>query len=292
MKVRQVYLRDQEKIHGDISYRIRDTGNKRWTSEEIYRAMNDSLSLWWGKVLIPRLYTGISSWTAGTYAYSLPDYVTAPLVPQAESATSRSGVSYVDGTAETWTDVPGFSLEPDGTGGHDLRFEFPPYSLDARVLYYGNNGLVPVTAPALNAELTTAATSLVLDTVVNDIGRTGYVKVGNEYIEYAGVSDDGSNTTLSNLVRGMYEGVDATHAAATTVKFCVAVDDHRLWQQLYDQMRAYLHELFLTDASSQERSHHERQVSFYQGRADNFWKQYTSGYNPRMLLSNRTALIV
>jgi len=60
---------------------------------------------------------------------------------------------------------------------------------------------------------------------------------------------------------------------------------------LYDQMRAYLHELFLTNASQQERSMHERQVSFYQQRADNYWKRYTIGYNPRMKLTRNGTLV-
>ncbi len=298
MTTRAVHLRSQDKILSDIETLMRDTSNDRWTDIEIYYALNMALNTWHGIVLVPHLYTGISAWTSGTYEYDLPAYVAQSHIrPQMEQVvTNYPGLSYADGTATTWVDVVGYSIEPDGAGNYDLRWSVPPFSVDARILYWASNGQVPAVLvanqPALDANITTTSTSMVLDSVVADIGQSGFAKIGTEWIQWSGVSDDGSNTTLSNLLRGLDGTTAAAHTSGTDVFWGVAVDDVRLYQQLYDQMRAYLHELFLTDASSQERGHHERQVSFYQQRADNFWKRYSVSYQRKIKLNARGMLLL
>ncbi len=298
MTIRAVHLRSQDKILSDIEILQRDTTNKRWTDVEIYYALNMALDTWHGRVLIPHLYTGISSWTAGTYDYSLPSYVAqARIRPQMEqTVVNYPSITYVDGTATTWVDILSYGIEPTAEGGFDLRLGVSSSSVDARVLYWVSNGQVPPVAvasqPALNAELSAAGTSLVLDSVVSDIGQSGFAKIGDEWMQWAGVSDDGTNTTLSNLARALDGTTAAVHAKDTDVFWGVAVDNMRLFQQLYDQIRAYLHELFLTDASSQERSHHERQVSFYQQRADNFWKSYATSYQRKLMLGRKALMLL
>ena len=261
-------LRAQDKIKTDITALMRNTAG-RWSDAEVYLALNLSTSLW-SNVHIPLVYSMPSGWSASVFSYTLPAYIKPPFIPQAR-------ISTVSGETR-WFDLKAYQWEPS----HTLRFTMGPPASEGRVLYYVRNGPVPTTIPALNAGITADATTLVLSTAP-EVGEVGWVKIENEYIRYAGV-DITDKVTLNNLVRGEANTTAATHDSAKTVAFCTAVDDDRLWMQLYDQMRVFLHELFLTDASPRERDHHERQVSFYQQRAERFWESYSPAYVPQMVL--------
>lgn len=109
----------------------------------------------------------------------------------------------------------------------------------------------------------------------------GWVKVGAEWIGYRGVTVGASTTTLANLVRGLSDTTAATHDEAAAVAWGVGAPNWALFQQLLDQASAYAHEYNLTDGSPKERDLHERMLSYYQGRADMFWRKHTPSRAPR-----------
>lgn len=283
-------LRTRTQLIKDIEHRMRDRGNRRWKDEEIIRALNDSIALWQGRVSVPYVYTITGGWVSGTYEYSLPDYMGRRIRPQ-----RRVLSPYIDTTTSTtqyvWADVRGWDLDPDGSGGQTLRTQWnegtPGTTSDARILWWAANGYLPETAsvPALNANIDSDDTSLVLDAVY-DVGRVGYVKVNAEWIQYAGVTDDGSNTTLGNLVRGV-GSTAASHSSGDSVEFGMAAPETRLWTQLQDQARALLHSLSLSEGPGQEMDHHRWAMQWHQQRADDFWKSYTPDVRPRLRLSRR-----
>ena len=70
-----------------------------------------------------------------------------------------------------------------------------------------------------------------------------------------------------------------------TVTWGVAMDDEGLLRQVLDQARAHLMEMWLSNPSSRETAHYEKQMVFYQGRADAFWRKYVSKRPTRFTLS-------
>jgi hypothetical protein len=188
-----------------------------------------------------------------------------------------------DTTATTWIDLPGYQVIPDGSGGLKIKLTTYPYNLDGQVLWWSRNGHVPTTPTTVSSTLNAGETNL---NVVGDIdiGESGWLKINAEWMSYAGVTRTGDAAfTITNLVRDLNGTVDAQHLVGTTVEWGIAADRGSLWRQLYDQISAYLHEYFLTDASARERDHHERQISFYQKRADVYWESYVPSFNPKLV---------
>jgi hypothetical protein len=281
-------LRTQSEILQTIKNIMRDTANNRWTANEIYTAINQSLDKWSNRVRVPYLYTITDGFETSTHEYTLPYYVRPPLDVQQKRYT---GVSVgdlqldLDTGSHTWIDVPAWELEPDGAGGQTLRLGILPYEVDGRVIWWGANGHVPLSVPNTSAAITTTtATSLTLTGVPN-IGNAGFVKIDQEIIAYAGKSQSATITTLSNLVRGYAGTTAATHLITTPCYWMVAAHREDLFTQLADQSRAYLYSLFLTDAAPREIEHHTFQMRYWQQSADEFWKRYTPNRSPRMRLS-------
>jgi hypothetical protein len=106
-------------------------------------------------------------------------------------------------------------------------------------------------------------------------------------MQYAGVTEGASTLTLTNLVRGVNGTTAASHTAPATVYWGIAMDDNGLWRQLLDQARAHLMEYWLSNPSSREVGHYEKQMVFFQQRADAFWRRYTSGRQTKFRLSRR-----
>jgi len=267
---------------------VRDTGHARWTAVEKYTALNDVLSSWKEKVVSPHIYTITDGWAASDYDYALPAYVRPPIVPQLLRRTPSD--NYVsDSLTSTWQDVPGWEVEPDGAGAYVLRLYSPPRTLEGRVLFYAPNSRVPTTGtlPVTSGSTAADATTMLISTaiIVDDIG---YVKVDSEYIGYAGVTRGTSTTTLLNLERALFGSTAAVHNTATTVYWCVAMDDMRLDGLLFDQWRVALHEYFIQDGGTHERTSHEKAMGWHQQLADAFWKTYR-GAKPysHMTLSGR-----
>lgn len=228
---------------------------------------------------IPQLYNLPSGFTAGTYEYTIPSYVGNNFRPYIKSAiTNQFGIVLDSDDTYTWTELTGWTVEPQTDGTRKLRLYSTPYTDDGRLIWYAPNGPVPAqaTLPTLGANIsTTTATTLTLTAAPSTpVGETGYLKIDNEYMFYAGVNR--STWVLSNLVRGLFGSTAATHNSAATVNWCIAVDDDRLWTQLEEQSVARLHYLLLHRGTVEDRDNHERIMGWAQDRADKFWR--TSGY--------------
>lgn len=284
----QPYLRTQTELLADIQADgyIVALG---WSATEVYRAMNRALGKWAERVRVAHLYTITGGWVSGTYNYSLPAYIRAPYTPQ----LLRSRPFDEDLTATsvtTWQDLPGWTEEPDSSGGLVLRVTMRPYTIEGRVIWYAPNSRIPTAIPTTNAEMTSTATSLTMGSAV-DCDDTGWVKIGDEWLFYAGRSVAGSVTTLSNLVHAQAGTTAATHATSSTVTWGIAADDMGLYEQLAAQTKAYLHQQMLVNASVHETARHERLMQWFQGQADEFWKRYRPQTPPlRMVLDRRYQL--
>ncbi|MBK8467761.1 MAG: hypothetical protein IPL32_18270 [Chloracidobacterium sp.] len=270
-------LQTQAEILARIKAIMRDSSNNRWTNVEIYEALNQSLSKWVGRVSVPSVYTIPDGWQSNVYAYALPHYIRGHIDVQQKAYT---GVQVGDITVDpengafTWVDVPAWEVEPDGSGGEVLRLGALPYSVDGRVIFWAANGPVPTTVPTTSAAITdVAATSLTL-TGVPMIGASGFIKIDQEWMSYAGYTQSATITTLQNLVRGLNGTTAATHLITTACYWGVAAFRADLFSQLNDQIRAFLFALFLTDASPLEKEHHTFQMRFWQQSADEYWRRF------------------
>jgi hypothetical protein len=289
----ELYMRDQGTILADILVRMRDPTNARWTTAEMYTALNDALTTWHGRVSVPNIYTIPGGWLNGDLDYTLPAYINSTTVlPQMKRTIPYGwwGQVTID-DSQTWTDVSGWTIEPDDSGGKVLRFDIPPFSSEGRVLWFGINGPVPTTVPTIGTEQSAVATTLILGSVVDCLDH-GYVKVGTEWMQYSGVTRTTSTTTLGGLVRALDSGTPAAiHAVGVSVYWGVAMPRLELYRTLLDQVMVFLHELYLSDAAPRETQLHQQMVSFYQARIDKFWRTWIPARKPRMVLDRRYVLI-
>jgi hypothetical protein len=275
-------LRSQLDLLDDIEARLRDPSNYRWSQAEIYRALNDALHQWDGRVSVPAIYEPGATWPTSVSTVTLP----AGIDPASVQVQVRElPVENVDIVLDQWFDMQGWRNEPTATFGNQVRSYFQPAS-EYRLLYWITNGPVPVTVPTLDSELSDTATSLTLTTTAA-VGDNGFCALENEWVHYRGVQRGATTLTLQNLTRGLLTSTAATHAALTPVYWCVAAPRQDLYNQLLDQGRAYLHEMTLVAASPQSRDVHERMVSYYQARADAFWRRWMSVRAPRWKIELR-----
>lgn len=281
------HLITQADLYTRIRERTRDTANRRWSQKEVYNAINDGLTRWSNRVFVPFLYTVTGGFTLGDYDYTLPWYISPPVDVQIYRQHYVDGlpIQTNDGSMSTWVDFPAYRLEPDGSGGQVLRLEVVPYDTDARIVWWAQNGPVPATLATLNANIssTTATTCTFGSAPV--IGPAGYVKIDDEWLAYAGYTQASSVTTLQNLVRGVNGTTAATHTSGATVYWGIAAHRPDLFNQMYHQAWANMHNLFLQDASPKEIEHHTFQLRFHQQMADEFWKNYVPNRTGRMRLS-------
>lgn len=285
----ELYLRDQATILADVERRLRDTANARWLEEEIYRALNDALTSWHGRVSIPNIYTFADGFTNGDNEYALPSYVnTYNITPQMKrTAPFEWWGSIAIDDSRTWVDIPGYTVEPDGLGGQTLRFDIPPFSTEGRLIWYGVNAPVPLVIPTTSGSTAADATSLLLGSLVDCVDH-GFVKVGAEWMQYSGVTRAAGTTTLLNLIRGYSGGTaGAVHADGTSVYWGVAMPRFELYRTLLDQLLIHLYELYLSDGASRETQAHQQMVSFYAARIDKFWRTWTGARRPRLIIDRR-----
>lgn len=279
-------LRSQTTLLDDIRRAMRDTDRKRWTDAEIYDSINAALREWEGRVQIPHYYN--IDFSSGTYEYTLPTYIDAA---QMDVQIKRTVWGLNTETGDEWedvyTDLTAWHVIPSATGGVTLLIDNAVNTQDGRIIWWGHNGSIATTACVSNAELVANGTSLVLSVVVPNIGRAGFLKVGQEWMAYAGVSDDGTKTTLNNLVRGLEGSTAAIHAAGATVAFGVAAPNENLFQVLFDQVARDLHRLFLTNGAPNESEHHERLMGYHEQRVQAFWRMWVPARPPQMRLSRR-----
>ncbi len=283
------HLRTQLTLLGDIEIRLRDTSNARWSDAELYASLSDACLRWSGRVSIPFIYTISGGWVEGTYEYTLPEYMGKRIQPQ-RRIVHTYGVDDEESNEYVWADVLGWSIEPDSSGGHVLRLEnnegIDGAVSDARILWWGEQGPLPSTIPTVQTTINSTDTSLILSAIVN-VGPSGYVYVGTEWIQYSGFTDNGTYTTLTNLVRAINGSTAASHNSAVSVYFGVALPELRLTENLYHQAMANAHAYGLTDVNETERTRYEWNMRYYQQLADEFWMRWTPTVSPRMRLTRR-----
>lgn len=285
----QVHIRTQTELATALADSLNDSANNRWTVATLYRAINEGLQVWGDRVTFPAVYNISGGFVPGTYEYTLPEYMQGRVYvefKQTIGTINRDG----DDTDRDWARLNAWEVYPNTSGTRTLRLHFNPTTTPARVIWYGQNGPIPVTAtlPVTNAEINSTDTSVVL-TSKPTVAQAGYIKIDSEILFYAGTTEGASTLTLNNLVRPIMGTAAATHSSGSTVTWCVAVDNQRSYQQLMHECSAWLHMWYTNKASGDETERHVLQARYYKQLADEYWATHTSGRKGYMRLS-RAAL--
>lgn len=282
------FLIDQSELLTLTRNDMRDPDGERWPSSEIIQAINSSIQAWGKKVIIPFLHTISGGFLQNTFDYTLPTYIKEPFDVQMKVVVNQfyNGLPVYNssGSVTTWQDMIAWESEPNGSGGQTLRLQFPPGAIEGRIIWWAQNGKLPATAPVLDATITDSSSSLTL-TSNPSIGPAGFIKIGEEWMSYAGRTVGATKTTLLNLGRGINDTTAAGHNSGVSVYWGVAAHRQDLFDQLRNQTIYRLHALFLTNASPQETEQHVFQARFYKQLADEFWRGYTGPRSPKMLLT-------
>jgi hypothetical protein len=284
----ELYVKAQTEIRDNTRRRLRDASGRRWTEPEIYGALNDCLMVWHDRVIIPHVYNLTDGWVQGTARYTLPPYIRGLIDPQQKRYTSDYlYVNYTNTTEDMWVDVNHFEIMPDGAGGHTVQF--PDYldNGDGRIIWWAHNGPVPLILPTVTTTIDADDTTLVV-TTTESLPEAGYIKIGYEWIHYAGRAPGASSVTLSNLLRGLFSTTAEAHSNGADVAWGVGADSMELYQQMQHYMSAELHGLFLVDAAESERAHHERMRLHYLDLSDRFWRTYQPARAPKLRFDRRT----
>jgi hypothetical protein len=266
-----IHILTQAELLARINRMLRDPVNERWSTVEKYDAVNQAIQKWGTKVMVPYVYS-LDDWTSNTREYALPAYVHEPLDPQ-----------YKISGEDIWGTFPSYDVMPTTGSGTLLVLAFYPPSVDARVIWWTRNSIVPTAVTTVSVEINSTATSLTVTSAV-DVADAGFIKIDSEWIQYAGRVRGASTTVLSNLVRACFGTTAATHTVSTSVYWGVAVHRSDLYEQLYHQAAAYLFALFLTDGSAQEREQHQFNMRWHQQEADKYWANHTMPRPPKMVL--------
>lgn len=246
---------------------VRDTAAQRWSDTEMQIALNQALANWAGRVTWPLIVD--QNWTEGTYTYTLPEYLSPMVQPQWLDDDGR------------WHDFMAYTVEQGA-----LRFFDDPGSHKGRIIAEMRHGMLPLGNTTLTSAIA-ADSDWMLISFAGPIPWAGYVRVGAEWIRYAGMSYDGAiSATLLNLARGQYGSLAASHGAGTALEWGIVAPHASLIEQLGDQMAGYLHRLYLSDGSAQERSQHERMVAYYDQRTMDFWRRWV-GRRPRVRIEEQ-----
>lgn len=286
----QTFVRSQADILSSLEDQVDDASNTRWTDARIYAAINQAIDAWYNRVSVPYIYTITNGWVAGTFEYTLPDYIdTRRIQPQIRRYRDETAYYLPDnGDGDTWADIGAFDIEPSTTsGGLVLRLHNSEYSVDGRIIWWAHNGHIPTSPPLLGANIDEDDTSLTTATKPTNIGRNGYVKIDSEWIGYNDVTEGTSSWTLSNLQRGLFNTTAASHTTADTIYWGVAAESPHLYRQLELQAKAHLAEYYLMNSSSRETQQYEKIAVLFQQQADNFWKSYTVQRPMRITLSRQ-----
>lgn len=272
-------LRSQSEVESELEALLSD-GAAVWTDTQRYRAINQALTVWQGRVLVPYLYTLSAGWTEDEYNFTLPDYIDGPIDPQILRNLDWPFDVTLTEARSTWVGMEGYSLEPNATGGQTLRLHWPAYASDGRILWWGHNGPVPTTLPVTSGALTSTDTSLTL-TTKPIVGKSGYIKIDAEWMQYAGVTESATTLTLTNLVRGVQGTTAATHVITSTVTWGIAMDRGELLQQLYYQAMANLWWVKAANPGAAQADHISGLYREAQQQARMFWRSYVPGRNPK-----------
>lgn len=269
-----MYLRTYAELVTDLQAMARDTTPARWTAAETRRCLSRAVENWADRVATPAVYTISGGLVAGVYDYTLPNYVQGAIQVQVQYSTVYDPPDSVT----EWVDVRRFNVLPNTSGGRTLHIldalDDIAATSNARILYRARNSPAPTADPTLSGTCAAGATTAALGSAVL-VADTGWVKMEGEWIQYAGATRAASATTLTNLVRGQWGTTAASHNAAVTVYWGICVPNPHVLTQLYDQAFAYLHELYLTNASPKEQETHERMMLYYDNKANAYWRRHT-----------------
>lgn len=280
------FLRTQSDLLEELEIRMRSTDNDRWSTAEMYVAINATIRRWAQRVRVPFLYTISGGWSGTSFTLSLPDYIDPRFIrPQISTEANDANVE-IDSDYETYVDIPGYWVEPS-TSGNVLRLNTIPYTADGRILFWAAPGHIPSSPGTVAADSTTSMTVTLTDM---RLPLCGYIKVNSEWIQYAGMTTSGTVATLSNLIRGVNGTTTATQSNGDNVDWGVPVDRLDLYEQMMAQSSAVLYQMFLTDAAPAERDKFQWNMRYAQQQADEYWASYSSGYEPQLRITTRGML--
>lgn len=251
----ELHLMTRTALLQQVRALVRDTAAQRWSDTEMQLALNQALASWAGRVSWPLIVE--QAWTERTYTYPLPAYMSEMVQPQWQDEEGR------------WHDFMAYTVEQG-----QLRFFNDPGSHSGRLIAWMMQGMLPIGTTTLTSNID-SNTDWMLISYTNPVPWAGWVRVNSEWMRYVnmGWSDDG--VTLLNLTRGLYGSAPASHALGDVVEWGIAMPAASLIEQLGDQVAGYLHRLYLSDGSAQERSQHERMVAYYDQRTMDFWRRWT-----------------
>lgn len=285
--MRRLFAKSQTDMLAQIRLDLMDEDGNLWQDPHIYRALNMAIESLAGRVLIPKVYAIPDSFSYSAYTYTIPPYVGKNFVVQAQTTGVMS--EYYN-----WYDVTGWTVESSGNESL-LRISIPPYSASGRILWYGENSSFPLDIPTLDAaSYADDDSEITLDSVPDGISPTGYIRVEDEVMFYAGVSRETNSVTLQNLTRGLLDTSAAAHAGTElSVAWMLVVDDARLWEFVTDRAIAHLHNMRLHRGTQEDRLHHEKMMGYHMQRADGFWRRtgYVPAVGPRVKLGNKGVLL-
>lgn len=276
-----LHLKAQSELVADCQAFLNDTGITLATATQYKEAVNFAIRLWANRVIVPNRYT--LSFATGTYDYALPRYIRPPFTVKILTTT----IGLYDSVAPAPTSdmayqvVTNYTVDSDGNDGFTLRLGSIPYAQTGYILYYMENTVLPVGSPTVTTTIQSTDTSVTI-TLANmpEVNDNGFVKIDNEWMAYNGISRTATGFVLSNLVRAYWETAAASHTSTTAVSFGVGVDRPGLWNQLYNQAAAYVHQLNVQKSTGEDSTRHQQLMSYHQGIADNWWRQ--NGYvSPR-----------
>jgi hypothetical protein len=286
----QPYLYTQSELLANIRTLLMESTADRWTDSNIYAAMSMALQSWHGRVRTPYTYTVPGGWVAGTYDYTLPTYIEAKTIqPQAK----RLLYDYLESGEgdETWFDITAYDIEPSDSGAMVLRLHYGQSrydvvgaSTEGRIIHWAAPGPVPTTPPTLSAGIDADDTSLTIASKPS-IGRVGYTKIGDEWLQYSGYTEGDTTLTLTNLVRGLNGTTAASHSTSDGVLWGISVETMALLNLLYDCTRMYLMQMYLSNPSSRETGQYEKQLVLFQNNVKDFWRGWRPSRPMRMRLS-------
>ena len=249
----------------DVVRRLtRDGGGDRWTDAEIIASVNMELSRWVGRAefVVPYELTFV-----GAYA-ALPYW-------------ARYGVvQYLDESGENdlWVDQATFESDYMSTGAYAIELPQVESAKTYRIKAIVSNGSLPdadaETASDWDPDETTL--DVTIDTTGVQPADCGWIKVGHEWIGYAGRTiESGSLVTLHNCRRSQGGTTASSSTEGDTVLFGIHMPVDSLLNVLVSGVTAWMHNMPISDASPQEREHHTWMMRYNEQQEERFWNRWT-----------------
>jgi hypothetical protein len=271
----------QARTIADIRLEIEDIlgdNASAWSDARYRRAINRAIRELSNKVLVPTIYDLSSAWSQTEYAYAIPAWLdTSTIEPEWRNQTAPY----------TWKAVPGYTIERQADGQTYIRFQTAPFQASGRLRYWHPNTPAPLTDPLLNATITAVQTTLVTKTKLTDAEPNGFIKIGDEFIQYSGITQAASNTTLNNLIRGIAGTVAAPHTADDQMYWALMVDEPIIYTAITYLTLTYMHEMYLNESAARNQRHHQEMIAYYRAAADTILRQYVPSVSPRFTLDAR-----